>query len=272
MGLIVVTGGGQQGDRTTEAKAGYDYLRALGIPDEDLRLEVQGVSTYSSIAAAARFLRSEGIDDVILVTDAYHTRRVEMIASEVGLEAQVSPVGDAGFGPMIRETAAVAAGPRSSAFDGSTLSSVGDLVAVDDHFGQGLVGAGVDEAYDTALEVGIVPALLIGQLLHPLTFGGVRVRWARWFLDRGSSTVSVRSIGSGSSPEHAVSTSVQLNTQRIPRLRGIACRATMKRYRSLRFRGDQRCDRTRRQSFDSRAVAQERWSSRRVPVMAACRC
>jgi vancomycin permeability regulator SanA len=110
VGLIVVTGGGQQGDRTTEAKAGYDYLRALGIPDEDLRLEVQGVSTYSSIAAAARFLRSEGIDDVILVTDAYHTRRVEMIASEVGLEAQVSPVGDAGFSPMIRETAAVAAG------------------------------------------------------------------------------------------------------------------------------------------------------------------
>ncbi len=108
--LIVVTGGGQAGDRTTEAKAGYDYLRARGVPDEDLRLEVQGDSTYSSMAAAARFLRSEGVDDVVLVTDAYHTRRVEMIASEVGLEAQVSPVGSADFGPMIRETAAVAVG------------------------------------------------------------------------------------------------------------------------------------------------------------------
>ena len=72
--LIVVTGGQQDGDTTTEAKAGYDYLRTVGIPDGDLRLEVQGDSTYTSMAAAARFLRAEEISEVILVTDAYHTR------------------------------------------------------------------------------------------------------------------------------------------------------------------------------------------------------
>lgn len=108
--LIVVTGGQQDGDTTTEAKAGYDYLRTVGIPDGDLRLEVQGDSTYTSMAAAARFLRAEEISEVILVTDAYHTRRVELIAAEVGLTAEVSAVGDADFGPMIRETIAVAAG------------------------------------------------------------------------------------------------------------------------------------------------------------------
>ncbi len=108
--LVVVTGGRQEGDITTEAKAGYDYLRQQGIPDEDLRLEVQGDSTNTSMAAAARFLRNEQIDDVILVTDAYHTRRVELIADEVGLAADVSAVGEADFGPMIRETAAVSIG------------------------------------------------------------------------------------------------------------------------------------------------------------------
>lgn len=108
--LVVVTGGQQEGDVTTEAKVGYDYLRKQGIPDSDLRLEVQGSSTYTSMAAAARFLRNEKIDDVILVTDAYHTRRVELIAGEVGLIAEVSAVGDADFSELLRETVAVSVG------------------------------------------------------------------------------------------------------------------------------------------------------------------
>ena len=108
--LIVVSGGKQAGDTTTEAKAGYDYLRQSGVPDEDLRLEVKGDSTYTSMAAATRFLRGEGIQSVILVTDAYHARRVELIAEEVGLDAEVSAVGSADFGPMVRETIAVAVG------------------------------------------------------------------------------------------------------------------------------------------------------------------
>ena len=74
--LVVVTGGGQEADVTTEAKSGYNYLREThGLSDEELRLEVQGSSTYESLAAASRFLRSDGIDDVILVTDPYHARR-----------------------------------------------------------------------------------------------------------------------------------------------------------------------------------------------------
>ena len=58
VGLIVVTGGKQEADVTTEAKTGYDYLReTAGVPDEDLLLEVDGSSTYQSLAATARFLQ-----------------------------------------------------------------------------------------------------------------------------------------------------------------------------------------------------------------------
>lgn len=110
--LVVVTGGGQDADITTEAKTGYDYLRSTaGISDEDLRLEVDGTSTYESLAATARFLAAEEIDRVIIVTDPYHARRSLLIADEVGLDAVVVPT-DAGvsIGRLLRETAGTAVG------------------------------------------------------------------------------------------------------------------------------------------------------------------
>lgn len=110
--LLVVTGGGQEGDRTTEAKAGYDYLRGrLGVADEQLLLEVDGTSTYESLAASSRFLRQRGVSDVILVSDPYHAKRASLVASEVGLTPHVSPTdGSAPPGRLAREAAAVAAG------------------------------------------------------------------------------------------------------------------------------------------------------------------
>lgn len=110
--LIVVTGGGQEADVTTEAKTGYDYLReTASIPDEDLRLEVQGSSTYESLAAAERFLEPEGVSEVILVTDRYHARRSQLIAAEVGLDASVYPTeGELSISRVAGESAAVAAG------------------------------------------------------------------------------------------------------------------------------------------------------------------
>jgi vancomycin permeability regulator SanA len=89
--LVVVTGGGQAADSTTEAKTGYEYLREQsGIADEELRLEVQGSSTYESLAATALFLRREEVVDVVLVTDRYHAKRSLLVAEEVGLRPQVA--------------------------------------------------------------------------------------------------------------------------------------------------------------------------------------
>lgn len=110
--LVVVTGGGRETDVTTEAKAGYDYLRATyGMPDEDLRLEVQGRTTYESVAAAARFLADEGVSEVIMVTDPYHAARTELVAGEVGLTAHSVPT-DAHYTTrrLVNETVAVSLG------------------------------------------------------------------------------------------------------------------------------------------------------------------
>jgi uncharacterized SAM-binding protein YcdF (DUF218 family) len=89
--VIVVTGGKAPGDRVTEAAASADWLLAHGVPDSAIRREVQGRTSWESIAAAARFLKAEGKRRVILVSDPYHALRTRGIAREVGLTPFTSP-------------------------------------------------------------------------------------------------------------------------------------------------------------------------------------
>ena len=89
--VIVVTGGKQPGDRTTEASVSADWLIERGVPDSAIRREVQGRNTWESIAASARFLKDEGRTRVVLVSDPYHALRTKGIADEVGLTAYTSP-------------------------------------------------------------------------------------------------------------------------------------------------------------------------------------
>jgi len=108
---VVVTGGNQPGDEFTEALTGYNWLREHGVPDEDLIVITDGTSTWESLAAASNVLESQGMTDVVLVSDPYHSYRLLGIAGELGLDAQVSPT-DAGSGltDLLRETAAVSVG------------------------------------------------------------------------------------------------------------------------------------------------------------------
>jgi uncharacterized SAM-binding protein YcdF (DUF218 family) len=110
--VIVVTGGKQVGDRVTQGFAGYDYLTGLGVPDESLLVEVEGTDTYTELAATATILAGQGLgNDVVLVSDPYHSLRSASVAREVGLDPMVSPTGgDAGAAELVRETAAVALG------------------------------------------------------------------------------------------------------------------------------------------------------------------
>jgi uncharacterized SAM-binding protein YcdF (DUF218 family) len=89
--VVMVTGGNQPGDRFTEAEASADYLVDRGVPETAIMREDQGHTTYESLDAAADQLRDAGIDDVVLVTDPYHSLRSRLIAGEVGLDADLSP-------------------------------------------------------------------------------------------------------------------------------------------------------------------------------------
>lgn len=89
--VVVLTGAKQAGDRFTEAFAGFRYLTAAGVPESALRIVDDGDSSYESLAAAARVLRAEGSERVLLVTDRYHNRRVQGIARELGLTPYLVP-------------------------------------------------------------------------------------------------------------------------------------------------------------------------------------
>jgi len=109
---IVVTGGRQDGDTYTEATSGYNWLVERGVPDDAILKEVQGRTTYESLAATSRFLRERDLDEVLLVTDGYHALRARGIASDVGLTPHVSTVDADGATvvPLARETVAVSVG------------------------------------------------------------------------------------------------------------------------------------------------------------------
>jgi uncharacterized SAM-binding protein YcdF (DUF218 family) len=88
---IVVTGGKQPGDRFPEAGAGAAYLHQLGVPDARILRETTSRSSWESLAASARFLQDEGIHEVTLVSDPFHSLRIRLIAEELGFDAHTSP-------------------------------------------------------------------------------------------------------------------------------------------------------------------------------------
>ena len=89
--VIVVTGGREPGDRYTEAGASAAYLHQHGIADTAILRETSGRTSWESLEAAARFLKSRRMLRVVLVSDPYHSARIDAIAHEVGLEAVTSP-------------------------------------------------------------------------------------------------------------------------------------------------------------------------------------
>ncbi|MGH9048592.1 MAG: YdcF family protein [Acidimicrobiia bacterium] len=88
---VVVTGGKQEGDRFTEAAAGAEYLHSRGVPDDAILRETTSRSSWESLSATANFLEEREITEVVLVSDPFHSLRIEAIADELGLDAVTSP-------------------------------------------------------------------------------------------------------------------------------------------------------------------------------------
>ncbi len=87
---VLVLGGKQPGDVTTEAEAGRRYLISRGIPSEDVVAEPVGNTTLESLRAAATYMNDHGLGTAFLVSDPWHNLRIEKMASDLGIEAYVS--------------------------------------------------------------------------------------------------------------------------------------------------------------------------------------
>ena len=110
--MVIVTGGKQAGDTTTQGIAGYQYLLAKGVPESALKVEIDGTNTYEELSASALIVRNTGKPGAVtLVSDGYHMLRARDIAGEVGLTSHGSPTtADSSTGSIVREALAVSVG------------------------------------------------------------------------------------------------------------------------------------------------------------------
>jgi uncharacterized SAM-binding protein YcdF (DUF218 family) len=147
---VVVTGGKVPGDRFTEAGVGATYLAEQGVPESAILREVQGRSSWQSLQAAARFLKERDLTKAVLVSDAYHSARIDDIAHDVGLDAVTSPTktspikGSGGLRRLFTETIRVSAG-RIFGYDRldrhpEVENLVPGLATLSAPFGSGVIG------------------------------------------------------------------------------------------------------------------------------------
>jgi uncharacterized SAM-binding protein YcdF (DUF218 family) len=88
---LVMTGGGAEGDRTTEAAAGRAFAIALGVPPEDILVEDKSRTTLESIRAVKRVLAANDAGSAVFVSDRPHMLRVLKMATDEGIVAWGSP-------------------------------------------------------------------------------------------------------------------------------------------------------------------------------------
>jgi uncharacterized SAM-binding protein YcdF (DUF218 family) len=91
---LVMTGGGREGDRTTEAATGRAYAIAQGVPADAILMEDRGRSTQESLQAVAEILGERGSGPTIFVSDRLHMLRVMRMAKDMGIDAYGSPATD----------------------------------------------------------------------------------------------------------------------------------------------------------------------------------
>ncbi len=87
---VLVLGGGQPGDRFTEAEAGRNYLVEKGVPEDAVIPVPEGHTTFESLRAAAPVMREAGLGSAFLVSDPWHNARVERMAGDLGIDGHAS--------------------------------------------------------------------------------------------------------------------------------------------------------------------------------------
>jgi len=88
---LIVTGGKQPGDRTTEAATAHAYARAHGVPANRILMEDHGRSTIESLTAVEVLMRAHNLHSAVFVSDRTHMLRVIRMATDLGIEAWSSP-------------------------------------------------------------------------------------------------------------------------------------------------------------------------------------
>jgi len=103
---IIVTGGGQEGDRTSEGESGAAWLARQGVPAGAVTAETTSRNTVENLRNAQALLENP---NVVIVTDDLHAYRAGWIADRLGMTASqlVADTPPPWFGYALRETLAM---------------------------------------------------------------------------------------------------------------------------------------------------------------------
>lgn len=90
---VVVSGGQGADEPMSEAQCMYDYLTARGVPAELVWREDRSTSTLENLRYTGELLKERGYDlavtHLVVVSNGFHLRRVELLAGRLGLDAGV---------------------------------------------------------------------------------------------------------------------------------------------------------------------------------------
>ena len=88
---LIVTLGGDGGDRFSEGGVGRDYLMGAGVPESALIAETHSYSTSQSAARLAVIARTNNLRRLVVVSDGAHLFRIHAICAADGLDVLTSP-------------------------------------------------------------------------------------------------------------------------------------------------------------------------------------
>ncbi len=89
---VICTGGKTERAPRAEAEACRDILLERGVPDEAITLENRSFSTEENAINTRAIMDAHGWQTALLVSDAYHMLRAQIIFRSQGIEAYISPV------------------------------------------------------------------------------------------------------------------------------------------------------------------------------------
>jgi uncharacterized SAM-binding protein YcdF (DUF218 family) len=92
--LVITSGAGAPGDRTTEADSGFVWLRANGVPRNSVVALPTGRDTLSQTKAYVKEMQSRSLKSVVIATDPYHCQRTITMARDLDADPFCSPVTD----------------------------------------------------------------------------------------------------------------------------------------------------------------------------------
>ena len=88
---LVITLGGDGGDKHSEGQVGRDYLVGLGIPDSDIIAETRSRSTEESAHRLAVIARANNLRRIVVVSDPTHLFRIHELCAANGMNVLTSP-------------------------------------------------------------------------------------------------------------------------------------------------------------------------------------